>query len=275
MLIEDGNGLSEVIAVFLLLEETAESISAMVSIFKKHNSNWNSVRVVMADKDMTERNVFASAFPQAKLLICLYHTFRSFRREIVIDKMGITSGQRSLSLELVQQMAYATSEDAYCDIYSRFCSCVPRIVISYFNENWHPIHEQWVLGMEFSSGNFLNNTNNRLESINQKLKSVISRYSLFEEFVKKFFLILRVLRSERDHKAALTVQKVSVVFHTTDSDVLIRYMKHLTHYAYHFVAKQVQLKDKVTIPEQDDDNYTLSSSEGMIPNCLLRLYRTV
>ena len=41
-------------------------------------------------------------------------------------------------------------------------------------------------------------------------------------------------------------------------------MKHLTHYAYHLVAKQVQLKDKVTIPEQDDDNYTLSSSEGMI-----------
>ena len=75
MLIEDGNGLSEVIAVFLLLEETAESISAMVSIFKKHNSNWNSVRVVMADKDMTERNVFASAFPQAKLLICLYHGY--------------------------------------------------------------------------------------------------------------------------------------------------------------------------------------------------------
>ena len=30
------------------------------------------------------------------------------------------------------------------------------------------------------------------------------------------------------------------------------------------MAKQVQLKDKVTIPEQDDDNYTLSSSEGMI-----------
>ena len=54
---------SEVIAVFLLLEETAESISATVSIFKKHNSNWSSVRVVMADKDMTERNVFASAFP--------------------------------------------------------------------------------------------------------------------------------------------------------------------------------------------------------------------
>ncbi len=84
--------------MFLLLEETAESISAMVNIFKKHNSNWESVRVIMADKDMTERNVFAFAFPQAKLLICLYHTFR---REVIMDKMGISSGQRTLSLELL------------------------------------------------------------------------------------------------------------------------------------------------------------------------------
>ncbi len=145
----------------------------------------------MADKDMTERNVFASTFPEAKLLICLYHTLRSFRREVVMDKMGISSGQRTLSLELLQQMAYATSEDAYSDIYSRFCACAPGIVISYFNQNWHTIHEQWVLGMKYSSCNFLNNTNNILESINQKLKSVISRYSSLEEFVEKFFLILQ------------------------------------------------------------------------------------
>ena len=264
MLIEDGNGLSEVIALFMLLEETAESISAMVNVFKKHNSEWENVRVLMADKDMTERNVFASAFPQAKLLICLYHTFRTFRREVVMDKMGISSGQRALSLELLQQMAYAISEDAYSELYTRFCACVPAIVASYFDANWHPIHDQWVLGMKYASGNFLNNTNNRLESINQKLKSVISRYSSLEEFIEKFFLILRVLRSERDYKAALTVQKVPVIYHSTDSDVLVRYMKHLTHYAYQFVAKQVEFKEKVVMPDQDADEYTLQSSEGEI-----------
>ena len=66
---------------------------SMVSAFKKHNSRWESVRVLMADKNMTERDVLAASFPQAQLLICLYHTFRSFRREVTMDKMGITSGQ--------------------------------------------------------------------------------------------------------------------------------------------------------------------------------------
>ena len=47
------------------------------------------------------------------------------------------------------------------------------------------------MGMKYSTGNFLNGTNNRLESLNAKLKSVITRYSTLEEFVDNFFLLLR------------------------------------------------------------------------------------
>lgn len=80
VLVEDGNGQSEITAIS---EETEQSISCMVEAFKKHNSDWKSVRVIMSDKDMTERTVFAAAFPQAQLLICLFHTFQTFRREVV------------------------------------------------------------------------------------------------------------------------------------------------------------------------------------------------
>ena len=60
------------------------------------------------------------------------------------------------------------------------------------------ISGQWVKNTPLE---ILNTTNNRLESINAKLKSNIPH--ALEEFVDKFFLILRVLRCERDHKAAL------------------------------------------------------------------------
>ena len=186
----------------------------MVGIFKKYNPQWKATRVLMTDKDMTERDVLAAQFPSAELIICLFHTFRSFRREVVVDKMGITSGQRNMCLELLQEMAYATSEESYQGIYTRFCECAPPTVISYFNTQWHPIRRQWIMGMKYKTGNFLNGTNNRLECINQKLRSVISRYSSLEEFIDKFFLILRVLRSERDHKAALLAQKVPVAYHS-------------------------------------------------------------
>ena len=37
MFVEDGNGQSEIAAVFLLLEETEQSIKSMIGIFKKYN----------------------------------------------------------------------------------------------------------------------------------------------------------------------------------------------------------------------------------------------
>ena len=55
----------------------------------------------------------------------------------------------------------------------------------------------------------------------------LSRYSSLEEFVDKFFLILRVLRCERDHKAALCSQKV---IHSA-ADRLERLMPKLSRYS--------------------------------------------
>lgn len=58
MLVEDGNRQSEVAAAFLLLEETENLLSCVIDNFKAKNSRWESIRVVMADKDMMERNIY-------------------------------------------------------------------------------------------------------------------------------------------------------------------------------------------------------------------------
>ncbi len=263
MLIEEGNGLSEIVAAFLVLEETEALLSKIADIFKEENPVWSSVRVIMADKDMTEREVFAGKFPDAKLLICLFHTFRSFRREITVDKLGITSSQRDVCLDLLQQMAYAPSEAKYRELYEVFKDFAPNTVCEYFDANWHTICEQWTMGMKFSTGNFLNNTNNRLECFNSKLKSVITRYSSLEEFLDKFFLVLRVLRSEQDYKASVVVQKVPVVPSSAHLG-LTRYLSFLTRYAYNFVSKQFSLMDKVKIGCNTNQQYTINATEGDI-----------
>ena len=48
----------------------------------------------MADKDMTEWDVLTKKLPQADILICLYHTLKSFRGEISIEKMETSVGER-------------------------------------------------------------------------------------------------------------------------------------------------------------------------------------
>lgn len=167
-----------------------------------------------------------------------------------------------MCLDIVQQMAYAPSEDKYDELYTQFRNSAPAAVCDYFDENWHPIRHQWTLGMKYTSGNFLNSTNNRLESLNAKLKSVIPRYSSLEEFVDKFFLVTRVLHSERDHKASITAQKVPVVYHGSLDPGSVKYMKYLTPYAYKYVANQVDLMNKVKIANIEDEKYYVESSEG-------------
>ena len=72
ILVEDGNGCSEVAAAFLLLEETEESLQKVMDIFKKRNRCWSSVRVIMTDKDINERDVLARSFPNSDLQIITF-----------------------------------------------------------------------------------------------------------------------------------------------------------------------------------------------------------
>ena len=124
-------------------------------------------------------------------------------------------------------------------LYSQFQQDIPKEVLKYFNANWHCIRNEWVLGIKLVGGSFLNTTNNRLEALNGKLKQVITRNSSLEEFVESFFTILTSLRTERDHKAALLLQRVRI-FPFQEGSPKYHYSKLLTSYAFQFVKQTLK-----------------------------------
>ena len=140
----------------------------------------------MADKDVKERDVIREVFPRASVLICLFHTCVHS-----VEKLPVINGNYNGTANYV----LASNLDEYNELYTSFSTC-PKAVVDYFNLNWHPIKEEWVMGFKAECGSFLNFTNNRLESINGKLKQVISRRSSLQEFIIKFFVILTSLRTE-------------------------------------------------------------------------------
>ena len=71
----DGYGQSEIVALFILADESKPTVIELAQVFQKHNSCWADTKVVMSDKDFIERDAFAECFPGAVLLICLYHTY--------------------------------------------------------------------------------------------------------------------------------------------------------------------------------------------------------
>ena len=64
--------------------------------------------------------------------------------------------------------------------------------------------------MQSNAHNYLNRTNNRVESINQKLKKVISKFSNIVTFFEDLMRVVSSLRMERDHKVIVVFQKVKV-----------------------------------------------------------------
>ena len=80
LLVIDGDGLSEIAVLFILADELKSTVENIVKVFQKHNELWTETKFVMSDKDFVEREAFSKCFANASLLICLYHTLRSFRR---------------------------------------------------------------------------------------------------------------------------------------------------------------------------------------------------
>ena len=139
----DGNGNSEIVAIHLITEESEVALQKLAAIFKRHNEAWIHTKVIITDKDLAERAVFAKEFPAAALQLCLFHTLRTFKGEFTVEKMGITSGERDLLLELLSKMSYAKSEPEYIEAYKDFKAVGVQPAIEYFEKNWHSIRKQW------------------------------------------------------------------------------------------------------------------------------------
>ena len=247
LMVVDGNGESEIVALWLVVYEDKDTISHLMDIFVKHNDTANT-KCIMADKDMTEREVLAEKIPNAALMICLFHTLRTFRREITTEKMGISAAQRITALEIICKLVYAHNNEEYQKFYQLLKQTELKNVIHYFDENWHGIKEQWVEGLKRESCHYLNSTNNRLESMNQKIKSVVSKYSSILNFFQELMKCLDSLALERDHRAAMVFKKCSVSFFL-DNNCLSEYQKLLTPYAFSFVVKQFELSSNIKITE--------------------------
>ncbi|XP_052063113.1 uncharacterized protein LOC127702849 [Mytilus californianus] len=182
----------------------------------------------------------------ASLLICKFHVLRTFNREITTEKMGISSAQRYVALELIQKLVHSTSEEDYKANLKLIETTCPRQIFKYIETNWHEIRNEWVLGLNYFEGSLMNTTNNRIESFNQKLKQVIKRYSSLDLFFENFISLIGMLRNERDYKGSVEIQKVPVhIKAMSTNSAEYKYSQLLTGCASNFVLGQLKKARKM------------------------------
>ena len=82
-------------------------------MFKKDNPSWPKIKVVITDKDMSQRKWFKLAFENVDLQLCLFHVLRNFNREISCAKHSLSQQERNSILGYVQALVYARNESDY------------------------------------------------------------------------------------------------------------------------------------------------------------------
>ena len=131
---EDSNGATHIIGLGALVTEDAASVKWLVETFQKHNPNVSLTRLVMADKDINEQDVI-KLLPHVKVMICLFHSLKTFKREINVEDMNITMTQKNAALEFISKMAYSQSESEYDGVHRQFLDSTPVCVVEYFQKN--------------------------------------------------------------------------------------------------------------------------------------------
>lgn len=130
---------------------------------------------VRSDKDFVEWSVIREKFPKASLLICMFHVLQTFQCEVTCELMGTRPPQRELCLEIMQQIVYSESAEDYDQKVEMLRSTGINSVFKYFNDNWALIKEEFVECFKGRNLTLGNRTNNQLESIKEKIKSVCSK----------------------------------------------------------------------------------------------------
>ncbi|KAG1683753.1 Zinc finger SWIM domain-containing protein 3 [Nymphon striatum] len=259
----DGNGETEIVAVYIVVTDDKDTLKCLLDMFKQHNPAWTEIKTVLTDKDMTERSVFLEVMPLIKLQLCLSQVLKAMRREIHCEKLGIRIEEKNRCLEIIRKIAYSNSEDEYSDNVQTLKDTNIQPVIEYFEESWHDIHTEWVIGL-MEPCHFNNNTTNRVENINQKLRQVITKFSNLKSFFRDLDVLIMCLRQERDSRIANLLVKRRLGPYPSGSAQAI-YMELLTPYAYQIVVQQIQLAEKVKVPALDDnDNVSMQTNFGEV-----------
>lgn len=121
-------------------------------------------------------------------------------------------------------MVYSESEEIFQELYKKLLLIGTPALLTYFNNHWLGIRDEWTY-YSMSKGNLRNYTNNRLESINAKIKQLIKRHPLIP-FFKKFFIWLNGLNREMDNRMAQMLLRAPIV---RDKNMLSEFIIEAVH----------------------------------------------
>jgi len=198
-MVEDGFGNGRNIFYSATAEESSVHLLNIIQTFKMFNPLWESVRVIVIDKDFTEMPALQQEFPQASILFCQFHVIKYLFKQIV--ELDVAKDSRDQAREAIRRLVNANSESEYAAFKQDLFDTTNSAFKGYFLKNWDACKQKWTTFLRDDHLHFANTTNNRLECHNHKLKDVVARSMSVSEMFDKVLLFSRTNAAEYSHKS--------------------------------------------------------------------------
>lgn len=242
LVVQDGSGLSHVVAYAFVSSEQQHVVTRLLQTFVQENPAAEDTKVVVVDKDFTEVNAVKAAFPGSPVVqLCEFHVKRAF--QTAAAQIGKSPEERERLLTSFCEMLHAPTPSTYNEAKEEFDRYASAEAASYFTKNWGGITDMRVRHLcdrEFTGGN---NTTNRVESHNAKIKNVLSSSCKLHEAVRGLLKISTSMSQEAHHKTSL-LKTCDFYCHEVRGGVQEQCSKKLTPYACKLVSGELaQLHD--------------------------------
>ncbi|XP_050038259.3 uncharacterized protein [Dermacentor andersoni] len=170
ILVEDGRGHGRCVCYAFVRNETTAVVRPMFEKFVDFNPFVIAAcKVVMIDKDMNELRILSSLLPNSTILLCTWHVLNCLHRNV--DEKAKAQGK--LLLPILKELVYSQTLQEYYDKLPHLMQIAPKDFLAYYMQQWHSCRQMWVHAYRKELPTLGNNTNNRIESHNQKLKSFL------------------------------------------------------------------------------------------------------
>ncbi|XP_072143941.1 uncharacterized protein [Dermacentor andersoni] len=185
VLCEDGTSHGRPVCYAFVQRETSEILKSFLETFLCLNPVVkNKCKVAVMDKDLNEMNIITQLLPECRILLCSWHVLKYLHTKVMqhdsksIDKMSVK--------DVITKLVFAHTVDIYKENLLNLETLLKddRTLLEFFYKNWHSCKSMWVHAYRSNVHSLGNNTNNRMESHNQKLKRYLRREMHLVEAVK-------------------------------------------------------------------------------------------
>ncbi|ETO70485.1 hypothetical protein F444_13041, partial [Phytophthora nicotianae P1976] len=210
--VHDVFGRGQFVHHALVRTEEKGNLARAVASFKKHNPDWDKIRVVMTDKAMHEKDCS--------------------RLE------GLGKLETKTLKTIMKGLVNAESQQHYDDLKAAMLKTVgnntENLLYKSFVQHWYTTIDEWVMFKRGDVPHLMNNTNNRLESKWGRLKEIVSGTFAIDELIS----MLITMQAYAEERYLAEFNRVSGRPPVSEDPELTAVALQLSSYAFKMVARQ-------------------------------------